>query len=130
MRRAGPHPDLHLHQPLGGEGDHLAQEVGVGGLLHQPAKVHHLVGHRRFLGLRLRFTTRTYRKIDDDHRKPLARYSAMESALRGGLLECGYTANRDTISSCPQHFLHEFQNLCYSVAFSPRGSGERSRKES
>jgi hypothetical protein len=32
--------------------------------------------------LRLRFATRTYRKTADDHRKPLARYSAMESALR------------------------------------------------
>ena len=47
---AGLGADLHLHQPLGGEGDHVAQDVGVGGLLHERAKVHHLVGHRGFLG--------------------------------------------------------------------------------
>ena len=82
VRRAGLGADFHLHQPLGGEGDHIAKNVGVGGLLHQRAKVHHLVGHRRFLGLRLRFATRTYRKTADDRRKPLARYGAMESALR------------------------------------------------
>ena len=74
--------DLHLHQPLGGESDHLAQDIRVGGLLHQRAKVHHLVGHRGFLGLRLQFATRTYRKTADGRRKPLARYSAMKSALR------------------------------------------------
>ena len=44
--RAGQRPDLQLHQPFGGEADHLAQNIGVGGLLHQRAKVHHLVGHR------------------------------------------------------------------------------------
>ena len=47
---AGLGADLHLHQPLGGEGDHVAQNVGVGGLLHERAKVHHLVGHWGFLG--------------------------------------------------------------------------------
>lgn len=44
--RAGQNADFQLHQPLGGEADHLAQNVGVGGLLHERAKVHHLVGHR------------------------------------------------------------------------------------
>ena len=39
MRRAGPGADLHLHQPLGGEGDHVAQNVRIGGLLHERAKV-------------------------------------------------------------------------------------------
>ena len=34
-----------------------------------------------FLGC-VEFAIRPYRKIDDDHRKPLARYGAMESALR------------------------------------------------
>ena len=62
MRRAGSDADLNLHQPLGGEGDHVAKNVGVGGLLHQRAKVHHIVGHRRFLGLRLRFATQTLPK--------------------------------------------------------------------
>ena len=32
---AGQATDLQLHQPLGGKADHLAQEIGVGGLLHE-----------------------------------------------------------------------------------------------
>jgi len=47
---AGQAADLQLHQPLGGEADHLAQQIGVGGLLHERAQVHHVVGHRWFLG--------------------------------------------------------------------------------
>ncbi|UWU81605.1 hypothetical protein N2603_37070 [Bradyrhizobium huanghuaihaiense] len=42
--------DLQLHQPLGGEADHLAQQIGIRGLLHERAQVHHIVGHRWFLG--------------------------------------------------------------------------------
>jgi hypothetical protein len=41
---------FHLHQTLGGEADHLAQNIGVGGLLHERAKAHHLIGDRWFLG--------------------------------------------------------------------------------
>ena len=44
--RAGQAAHLQLHQPLGGEADHLAQQIGVGGLLDQAAQGHHLVGHR------------------------------------------------------------------------------------
>ena len=50
MRRAGQLADLQLHQALGGEADHLAQKIGVGALFQKRAKVHHLVGHRWFLG--------------------------------------------------------------------------------
>jgi hypothetical protein len=35
--------------PLGGKSDHLAQQIGIGGLFHERAQVHHLVGHRWFL---------------------------------------------------------------------------------
>jgi hypothetical protein len=35
---------------LGGKADHLAQQIGIGGLLHERAQVHHVVGHRWFLG--------------------------------------------------------------------------------
>jgi hypothetical protein len=44
--------DLQFHQALGAEADHLAQEVGVGGLLQQATEVHVLVGHCRVLGRR------------------------------------------------------------------------------
>src|SRR5262249_11398387 len=47
--RSGQPGDLHFHQPLGGKADHLAQQIGIWGLLHERAKVHHLVGHRWFL---------------------------------------------------------------------------------
>jgi hypothetical protein len=42
--RARQGADLKLHQPLGGEGDHIAQEIRVGGLLDKRAQVHHLYG--------------------------------------------------------------------------------------
>ena len=45
MRGAGVGAHLQLHQPLGGETDPLAEDIRVGGLLHERAKVHHLVGH-------------------------------------------------------------------------------------
>src|SRR5208283_3836247 len=65
----------------GRKADHPAQEIRVGGLLQKVLKGHSFVGHRRFLGC-VEFATRPYRRIDDDRRKPLARYGAMGSALR------------------------------------------------
>jgi hypothetical protein len=50
MPRPGPGAHLQLHQPFGGKADHLAQDIRVRGLLHEGAKVHHLVGHWGFLG--------------------------------------------------------------------------------
>jgi hypothetical protein len=46
VRRTGPRANLQLHQPLGSKADHVAQEIRIGGLLHQRAQVHHLIGHR------------------------------------------------------------------------------------
>ena len=48
--RASQAADLQLHQPFGRKADHLAQQIDVGALLHQPAQGHHLVGHRGALG--------------------------------------------------------------------------------
>jgi hypothetical protein len=56
---AGQAADLQLHQALGREADHRAQQVRVGALLQQPAQVHHLVGHRGSLGSGLVIATRT-----------------------------------------------------------------------
>src|SRR5512133_1111693 len=47
---AGQPLHLQLHQAMGGKADHLAQKVGVGGLLYQCAQRHHVVGHRSVLG--------------------------------------------------------------------------------
>ena len=41
---------LQLHQALGGEANHVAQNICVGGLVDEGAQVHHVVGHRRILG--------------------------------------------------------------------------------
>ena len=49
MRGAGQVLDLQLHQALRGKADHLAQQIGIGALLQESAKVHHLIGHRRVL---------------------------------------------------------------------------------
>jgi hypothetical protein len=43
---AGQPAHLQLHQPLRRKADHLAQQVGIRGLLDQPSQGHHLVGHR------------------------------------------------------------------------------------
>ncbi len=50
---AGGSANLHLHQPFGGKADHLAQDIGVRGLLYERAQVHHVVGHRWFLRIKL-----------------------------------------------------------------------------
>jgi hypothetical protein len=34
---------------VGGKADHLAQQIGIWGLLYERAQVHHVVGHRWFL---------------------------------------------------------------------------------
>jgi hypothetical protein len=48
---AGQALDIELHQALCRKADHLAQQIGIGALLQQRAKVHHLIGHRPVLGL-------------------------------------------------------------------------------
>ena len=50
VSRPGEASHLKLHQPLRRKADHLAQEIGVRGLLEQSLKGHSLVGHRRVLG--------------------------------------------------------------------------------
>src|ERR1700761_4040714 len=49
VARARHGADLQLHQTLGRKTDHLAQQIGIRGLLHERAQVHHLVGHRWLL---------------------------------------------------------------------------------
>jgi hypothetical protein len=46
MGGAGQAADLQRHQTLGREADHLAQELGIGGLFQKPAQGHRIVGHR------------------------------------------------------------------------------------
>jgi site-specific DNA recombinase len=46
MRAAGQLTHLQLHQPLGGEADHLAQEGGVRALLQELPKGNPVIGHR------------------------------------------------------------------------------------
>src|SRR5262249_34583418 len=79
---AGHRPDLQLHQSFRGKADHLAQEIGVAGLLDQRATGDALVGHRSVPRIRLAFATRPYRRIVDDHREParsLRRYLGARS---------------------------------------------------
>src|SRR3954466_1587439 len=46
MRRAGADLHLGLHQPLGREAQHLADQVGIGALLDQLQQRHFVIGHR------------------------------------------------------------------------------------
>ena len=73
--------DLKGHQTLGGEANHLAQQIGVGTLFQKRAKAHHLVGHRWILSSVAWFSDQTLPMIRDDHRKPLARYRAARVSL-------------------------------------------------
>ena len=68
VRRAGQALNLELHQPLRGKPHHLAQKIGVRALLHQRSKVHHVVGHRRYLRSVDRFGDQNLPEIGDDHR--------------------------------------------------------------
>ena len=81
MPRPSPGPHLQLHQPLGGEADHLAQNIRVRGLLHKRARfiISSVIGGS---SVALRIATRPCRRIANDRRKPLARYGVMGSALR------------------------------------------------
>jgi len=47
LGRAGGYLGLGLHDPLGGEGQHVSHQVGVGALLDQFQKGHSLLGHCR-----------------------------------------------------------------------------------
>jgi len=76
MSGPGKPAHLQLHQSLGGEADHLAQNICVGALLHQPAQGHDLVGHLRFLGSGLSPKTQPYRRPWMTTAAPLTRYGA------------------------------------------------------
>ena len=47
MGRARAALDVQLHQALGGETDHLAQIIGVGGLFQKRLQGHSVLGHLR-----------------------------------------------------------------------------------
>lgn len=42
--------DFQFDQTLARKADHLTQQIGIGGLLHERAQVRHIVAHRWFLG--------------------------------------------------------------------------------
>jgi hypothetical protein len=122
----GPGADLHLNQPLGGEGDHVAQDVGVGGLLHKRAKVHHLVGHWGFLGCV------EIKQPNPTGESPMAAASrSPATALSGarfasGLLSRSYTINWDTTEGRPSgHAVcHKLESLaCFSLPDFPAVHG-------
>ena len=52
VRRTSQALDLQLHQAMRGKADHLTQQIGIGALLQQCPKAHHLIGHRQVLGSR------------------------------------------------------------------------------
>jgi hypothetical protein len=82
---------------------HLAQEIGVRGLLHQGAQVHHGLGHPRiksedwFLRIRLVLATRPYRRATGDHPRSRSLTTALWRARSlATALPPSYTITRDT----------------------------------
>src|ERR1700757_103487 len=95
--RSGQPGDLHLHQALGGKADHLAQQIGIWGYLHERAKVHHLVGHRWFL------ETGWCQQPDPTGESPVT--TAKPSTRYGAIWECAggrpnYTTTADDPAAC------------------------------
>jgi hypothetical protein len=81
MGRAGAAFNVQLHQALGGKADHLAKIIGVG-VFSKSACTAILSSVIVGSSVALMFATQPYRRISDDRRKPLARYGAIEGALR------------------------------------------------
>src|SRR5690606_13192920 len=83
---SGRRSHLHLHQPLRGKADHLAQKISIRRLLHEGSQVHHVVGHRWSFRNGVGVATRPYRKAPMTTDMPLARYSAVNGALASGFV--------------------------------------------
>jgi hypothetical protein len=62
--------------------DRGAQQIGIRGLLHKRAEVHHLVGHRLFLESGWRFATQPHRATSMTTAKPSARYALSRARVR------------------------------------------------
>ncbi|MER9865572.1 hypothetical protein NKJ20_33850, partial [Mesorhizobium sp. M0185] len=58
--------------------------MGIRSLPHERAQVHHVTGHRWFLRIRLCQQPDLAGELSMTTAKPLARYSAIESALASG----------------------------------------------
>ncbi len=72
-----------LHQPLGRKSDHLGQQIGIGGLLHELALGHR--SHRSSLAPRIRLASATgpTGKSPMTIAKPPARYGARDARAGG-----------------------------------------------
>ena len=98
MGRPRQCPHFQFHQPLGGKADHVAQNIGVGGLLHERAQVHHLIGHRWCLRFQVGVSNPTLtRKSPVTAARPLPRYSAPHGRARSQPCS-SYTTIRGTTS--------------------------------
>jgi hypothetical protein len=81
--RPGQRSHLQLHQPLRGKRDHVAKDICVGGLLHQRAKVHHVIGHWSSSGCLVVANPSFTRRSINGHRHHPGCYSAVEGAQPG-----------------------------------------------
>ena len=79
-----------------GKADHLAQQIGVRGLLYERAQVHHVVGHRWFLGCVGVSQPDPTGELPVTTAKPPARYGAIGGARPGGFALPSYTTSGDT----------------------------------
>jgi hypothetical protein len=84
---------------LGGKADHLAQQIGITGLLHERAQVHHVVGHRWFPGCVGVSQPDPTGELPVTTAKQPARYGAIRGARPGGFALPSYTITGDTIGS-------------------------------
>jgi hypothetical protein len=96
VRRAGQRLDIDLHQPLGGEGDHLAQNIGVG--VFSTSEGRFIISVAGWSSQR-----DPSPEIVGDHRKParsLQRYQAARFASGFAPASCTTTTRDTTRSRC------------------------------
>jgi hypothetical protein len=87
-----------LHQPLGGETDHLPRQIRIGGLLHQAPQVHHLLGHRGLSGSGLCEQPQPYWIRPTTTRAAVRqRQRRVNARWRAAALLVSYTTTWDTI---------------------------------
>src|SRR6201996_7040990 len=112
VARARHGADLQLHQTLGRKTDHLAQQIGIRGLLHERAQVHHLVGHRWLLESGWSSQPDPTDESPVATAKPAARHGAMGARVRPASLPPCYTTPWDAT----YQRLTELARMCWRQA--------------
>lgn len=125
--RPGRAFEFRLHQPLGGKADHLVQEIGFRGLLHERSQViiSSVVGGS---SIALACRNRSYRRIAGDQRKAtrLSATALFECARAGGFALLSDTITPDSTQPAMPAATIQFNLTLYLDALLTQAKGARS----